>query len=189
MKSIFYSCLSVLLVISTSCGKEDRPITELEEETITNLTLTFSPNDGNSVAIFSYEDLGAESGLPPTISSEFLSTNTTYEMKVELLTRKTNPIKILTGKIRDEGVDYQVFMQVSPDNVFQTFEYTDQDMNGQPIGLNSNMVTSERFTSGTLKVSLIKNPDKSVPYIVGENLPVGIGGEKIIEATFDVVIQ
>ncbi len=181
--------LSFITLLSIGCGKEDAPTVDVRDEIITNLSLTFTPTDGSSVIIFAFEDLGNTSGLPPTQSSEPLAANTTYEIKAEFLTRANNATKILTGKIRDAGDAYQVFMSLSPDNVFQTFEYTDMDANAQPIGLTSEATTSERFTTGSLRITLIENPDKSLGYTIGDGVPSGVGGSVELDVTFDMIIQ
>jgi len=189
MKSTYFWLFSFLVFVSIGCGKEESPTIRLEDETITNLNLTFSPMNGSSVVVFSFEDLGNESGLPSTVSSSPLEIDTEYEIKAEVVTRLPGPLKILTGRIVDEGTDYQLFMSVTPDNVFQSFEYTDVDSNGQPIGINVRGTTSERFTAGLLRGTLIRNPDKSILYNIGEGVPSGIGGEVEIEAAFDIIIQ
>ena len=189
MKSIYFWLFSLVIILSIGCNKEEEPTIRLEDEAITNLNLTFSPTDGSSVVVFSFEDLGDASGLPSTVSSNPLEMGKEYEIKADLVSRETSPIKILTGKIRDAGTDYQLFMSVTPDNVFQSLEYTDMDSNGKPIGINVRGTTSDRFTTGLMKVTLIRNPDKSIIYEIGEGVPSGIGGVVEIEATFDVIIQ
>jgi|GEM_PF-842686 len=181
--------LVVIGLFLVGCGKDEPPAVDVRDETVTNLSLTFTPTDGSSVAIFAFEDLGDTSGLPPAQSSEPLAANTTYEIKAEFLTRNTSPVKILSGKIRDAGEDYQIFMSLSPDNVFQSFEYTDMDVNAQPIGLTTKATTSERFTTGSLRITLIENPDKSLGYLIGDGVPSGVGGTVELDVTFDMIIQ
>lgn len=178
-----------MILLSIGCGKEEAPTVDIRDESVTNLSLTFSPTDGSGVKIFAFEDLGDISGLPPTKSSEPLAANTTYEIKAEFLSRAVNPAKILTGKIVEAGDAYQVFLSLSPDNVFQSFDYNDMDANAQPIGIQTIATTSERFTTGSLRVTLIENPDKSLGYTIGDGVPSGIGGAVELDVTFDIVVQ
>ena len=192
MKYAYSLLFSLSILLSVSCGKEATPEIDLLDEPVTTLNLTFKPIDsGESVVIFSFEDLGNTSGVPASVSSDPLKTNTTYEVKADIVsrTRSAGSFKILTGAIDRAGTDYQLFMDVSPDNVFQDIAYTDMDSQGNPIGIETTVLTSERFTTGTLKVSLVQNPDKSVMYTIGNNVPNNTGGTVKLEAVFDLIIQ
>lgn len=192
MKYAYSLLFSLSILLAISCGKEAAPEIDLLDEPVTTLNLTFKPVDsGESVVIFSFEDLGNASGSPASISSEPLTRNTAYEVTAAIVSRgrSAGSFKILTGTIERAGTDYQLFMDISPDNVFQNIAYNDMDSQGNPIGIQTTILTSERFTTGSLKVTLIQNPDKSVSYTIGDSVPTTTGATTELEAVFDVIIQ
>ncbi len=192
MKYAYSLLFSLSILLTLSCGKESAPEIDLLDEPITTLNLTFSPiNSSEAVVIFAYEDLGNTSGAPASISSEPLAINTAYEVTAAIVSRgrSAGSFKILTGAIERAGTDYQLFIDVSPDNVFQEIAYTDMDDQGNPIGIQTTVLASERFTIGSLRVTLVQNPDKSVSYTIGDKVPTNAGGMVELEAVFDVIIQ
>ena len=183
-----------LLIISLSilgffsCGKEDRPIIDLESEIFTSFQMTFNPIGGGDVVIYGSEDLG-DVGIAMAAGSGPLMVNTTYDARLVLFNRKVTPNKNLTSSVQDEGTNYQVYAVVNPDNVFQAITYEDMDSNGNPLGFNMTFQTSEQFTIGNLGFTLKRGIDKSVPYVLGNTIPSQVGGEELIDVVFDVIVQ
>jgi hypothetical protein len=178
-----------LLISLAACSKDDSsPLYDLEQENFTNFQMNFNPVGGGDFIVFGFEDLG-NIGIPKAAANGALKTNTIYDARALFFNRSVLPNKNLTESIKETGTDYQLFVSYSPDNVFQTIEYEDLDQNGKPLGLNISFETNERFVSGNLRFQLIRNPDKSVAYTLGNPAPSNIGGEVLIDANFEVIVQ
>lgn len=190
---IYIFVCSILVLGSISCKKDGRndELIDLEQETFTSLQATFFPaGGGGNQIIMAYEDAtDGSSAVPTAASSGPLAVDTEYEMKVLLFNRAADPAKNLTTNVVDMGSDYQLYVTATPSNLFQSVEYLDLDANGQPIGLNMRFKTSERFSTGSVKVSFRKNPDKSIMVTAGNTVDNAVGGENLIDATFQVVVQ
>lgn len=180
--------LSVSILLSVSCGKEDRPVIDLETEQFTSFQMTFNPLGGGPQIIFGSEDLG-DLGIAMAASSGPLQVNTTYDARLVLFNRKVEPGKNLTESVKMDGANYQLYVEIDPDNVFQTISYEDMDDNGNPIGLNMTFETSERFTVGNLRFILKRGVDKSAAYLPGQPVPFSVGGESLIDVNFEVIVQ
>ena len=185
LSSIIISFLILLLI---SCRKETTSNINLENEEFTNFQMTFNPIGGGPQIIYGSEDLG-NLGIAQAASSGPLRTNTTYDARLVLFNRKVTPNKNLTESVRNEGINYQLYVETKPDNIFQTIEYLDMDDNGHPLGLNMSFKTSERFSIGNLRFILKKGVDKSLEYIPKNPVPAAAGGGTLIDVNFELVLQ
>lgn len=177
------------LLFILCCGKEGSASRiDLDDEKFTNFQITFNPVGGGDQIIFGYENI-ENVGVQQAAASGPLQVKTLYDARVVLFNRSVEPNKNLTESVIESGVDYQLYPIVQPDNIFQNIEYADMDDNGNPIGMNMSFETSERFVVGNLGFVLLRRGDKSARYIPGQELPVGIGGEVLVEANFEVVIR
>lgn len=190
---IYIFVLSILILGSMSCKKDggDEARIDLEQETFTSLQASFFPaGGGGNQIIMAYEDAtDGSAAVPTSASSGPLAMDTEYEMKILLFNRIADPAKNLTTSVVDMGADYQLYVTATPSSLFQSVEYLDLDANGQPVGLNMRFKTSERFSTGSVKVSFRKNPDKSIMVTAGNTVDNAVGGEVLIDATFQVVVQ
>jgi hypothetical protein len=175
--------IAILLLFSIgfiACEKED-PVIPNEEELITTLKLSFQPVGGGSTVEFSFQDLDGDGGDAPIITTGVLAPNTSYTCSLELLNELETPPEDITEEVEEEGDEHQLFYGISGADL--SFTYTDQDANGNPIGLLTSSMTGEAST-GTLKVILRHQPTKP-----NDGNPDNAGGETDIEVTFDVVIR
>ena len=182
-----YLMFALLLtgVLFTSCDDDD-PQPENEEEVITTLTMTFAPDGGGTPVTFQFKDVDGDGGNAPTITNGTLAANTTYNVSLELLNESETPVEDITEEIKDEDDEHQFFFQVSGD-LNLSFAYADADGNGNPVGLETVMLTSGP-SSGTLRVTLRHEPDKSASGVNTGDI-TNAGGETDIEVDFDVTIQ
>ena len=179
--------LSILL-ISSACKKD--PVLPNPEELITTLIYTLTPvGPEGSTVILTFRDLDGDGGNAPVITytgpgGDSLVTGVTYTGVIELLNESTNPVTNITEEIEAEDEDHQFFYTFN--GLHATVEYTDQDNEGLPVGLNTTLNASGPG-SGTLTITLRHLPDKSAAG-VSDGLINNAGGETDIEVTFFQII-
>ncbi len=160
----------------TACEKDDDDDEEEEVELITTLELTF--DDGSTTQAFTFQDLDGDGGNAPSIDDITLSSNTTYNVSIRLANDSETPSEDITAEVMEEDLDH-IFIFTPGAGLNLSAQITDQDSNGAPIGLSSQMVTLGAST-GTLNVKLKHEADKSSPATTGET---------DIDVTFNVTIQ
>lgn len=175
--------LLAAVVLFSQCNTEE-PEPENEEELITTMTLTFSPQAGGQDVVFSIFDEDGDGPAAPEYTNGVLSTNTTYSVSLEV--RNDEEDEDITVEIEEEDEEHQFFFQISSALDLE-FDYADQDGDGNPIGLSTIFVAGNA-SSGTLTVTLRHEPNKTAQG-VASGLIANAGGETDIEATFDVVIE
>ncbi|MFT4522988.1 MAG: hypothetical protein ACI8ZN_001940 [Bacteroidia bacterium] len=180
--------LGILFTLFISACKEDvpeDPIIPNEEEVITSLNFTLTPEGGGTPVVLSFKDLDGDGGNAPAISEGTLVANTTYNGSLELLKELETPAEDITKEIEEEGVDHQFFFKTSVSGV--NFAYNDMDANGNPIGL-STILTTNGAGSGTITVTLRHEPKKDASGVSSGDM-TNAGGETDIEVTFNVEVQ
>lgn len=176
---------AIAFLTASSCEKED-PVIPNEEEIITTLTLTLTPDGGGDAVVLSFKDLDGEGGNDPVVTGGTLSPETVYNGTLSLLNETTTPAEDITEEIREEDEEHQFFFQSSQD-LLLTSTYLDFDSNNQPVGLSVSMTTGQAST-GQLTVILRHEPAKSASG-VADGDPTNAGGETDIEVAFDITIE
>ncbi len=155
-----FAILTASLLIFAGCSEDDPtqpPDGPGDEEVITTVTLTLTPQGGGNQVIAQWQDLDGDGGNAPTIGSMTLNAGATYDGSITLLNEQESPAENVTEEIEDEDDEHQFYytpMGGIANSV--TVNITDQDGNGLPIGL-SYTVTVNAGTSGqtgTLDVKL-----------------------------------
>ncbi len=179
--------LASLLGLLSSCGKEDSELTNANQiKIITTVVITLSPEDESEDVVLRFEDLDGNGPAPAQITNATLQDSLCYRVSVLFRNATTDPVTDVTGKIRTEAEEYQVFYQFEPDlNV--TLAYTDSDRNGNPLGLASRLCT---LAEGSVEFTLTlrHQPDKNGLDVSDGDLS-NAGGETGIKATFDLTVQ
>ena len=181
---IAFALLSALFFLP-ACQNEDDPVIPNEEELITTLLLTMTPESGGESVVWTFRDLDGDGGEAPVITAEPLAANTEYITTIQLLNETATPAENITGEVRAEDEEHQFFYLTS----FGTdliITYQDQDANGNPVGIETSFSVGAPGT-GTLNILLIHKPDKTAPG-VAVGLPDQAGGETDIEVVFPVEI-
>ena len=163
----------------------DSPEPINEEEVITSMTVTLTDPDG-TIKQFQVIDDDGNGPNVPQFSADDLDANTVYAGSVELLNELEDPVEDITEKLAEEDLDYQLFY-VPSGGLDVDLEYLDEDLNGNPVGLDFELTTGDA-SSGNLTVTLVHEGNKDAAG-VSEGDPSNAGGETDIEATFDVVIN
>lgn len=178
--------LSGILVLNACDNKDPEPTNE--EELITTVKATFAPVGGGAAITATWKDLDGSGGNAPTVSSITLTKNTTYNVTLEILNEQANPTEDLTKEILSEAEAHQFFFQTT-NNIGQ-ITYDDTDKNGKPVGVKSKFATSSAAGTGTWKVILRHQPDKTATGVATGDI-ANAKGETDIETTppFSITIQ
>lgn len=185
MTKKYLNMMLVLIAILTTigCGKDD-PVIPNEEELITTLNYTLTPNGGGTAVTLGFKDLDGDGGDDPVITGGTLAANQSYVGSLVLLNEAESPSENITTEIAEEDEDHQFFFLSSASNI--NIAYDDADMDGNPIGLRTILTTGDAG-SGTIRIVLRHEPDKSASG-ASEGEITNAGGETDIEVTlpFDV---
>ncbi|GAA4341808.1 hypothetical protein [Flaviaesturariibacter amylovorans] len=167
-----------------SCKKDNDDGETNDEEVITTLELTFTPQGGGTALTFDYDDPDGPGGSNPTTDAISLAPNTTYNVSARILNKLANPDEDLTGEVEEESEAHR-FYYVPAGNV--TVTNLDTDGAGLPLGLASTWTTGAAGAA-TVQVTLRHYPGN--PPNKAANDPVNSPKSATdIEASFPVTIQ
>ena len=169
----------------TSCGDDEDPDIENEQEVITTLSYTLTPDGGGTAVVLNFTDLDGDGGNAPVITGGTLAANTTYTGSMELLNETEDPAEDVTVEIAEEDDEHQFFFSTTVAGL--SVGYTDQDDDGNPIGLASSLTTGAAGT-GNLTVILRHEPNKDGAGVSDGDIAEA-GGETDIEVTFPIDVQ
>ena len=175
--------LALISIFFVSCSSDDdTPDPVNEEELITTMTVTLTPQAGGGDITLQSQDLDGDGPNPPVVTvSGPLSANTTYSGTVVLLNETENPAEDITQEVAEEDEEHQFFYLVS--GAISGVTYTDQDGNGNPVGITFELTTGDAGTA-TLNVTLRHEPKKP-----NDGTLADAGGETDITQTFTVTVQ
>ena len=177
-KCSMYALLAIAMV---GCSDDDTPEVINEEEVISTVILTLTPESGEDVILMT-QDLDGDGPDDPviTISGSFAE-NTQYEGAVRFLNETETPAEEITEEVEEEADEHQVFYTTTDGLNIQT-EYLDFDDNDNPLGLLITLTTGAA-SQGSLTVTLRHEPLKP-----NDGLD-SAGGETDITTSFDVTIE
>jgi hypothetical protein len=168
------------------CSNDDDPIVINEEEVITTIKATLVPQNGGTTVILESKDLDGDGPNEPvvTVSGDFLQ-NTTYVGTLKVLNEIESPSEDITIEILEEDEEHQFFFLFT--NSIATASYSDQDDNGNPIGVQFNMVTTNQGT-GDFTITLRHQPNKEGANVITGDI-TNAGGETDIQVTFNISVN
>ena len=180
--------LSMLFITSCEKDEPEDPIIPNEEEVITTLNFTLTPESGTPI-ILSFRDLDGDGGNEPIISDGTLASGMSYIGSMELLNDLEDPAEDITLVVAAEELEHQFFYETSfPTELSDVnIAYNDLDEEFNPIGLSTVLTTGE-MGSGTITVTLRHEPNKDAAGVSSGDI-ANAGGETDIEVTFNVEIQ
>ena len=184
----YYSLLLFAgLALFTACDDEEPigPGGGGEEEIITTLTYTLTPQSGGDVVTLNFEDLDGNGGNAPTITGGTLAANTTYTGAITLLNASKTPAENITEEIEEEDDEHQFFFNSTVDGL--TVAYDDADDDGNPVGLQTEVTTGDA-ASGDLTVILLHEPAKDAEGVADGDID-NADGDTDIDVTFPVTVQ
>lgn len=171
------------LCIIPSCSPDDE-LPE-EEEVITEVIWTLTPQGGGEVVTFTFLDADGEGGNDPVVTGGNLVANTTYDGSITLSNTIESPAEDITSEVAAEDKEHQFFFSTTIAGL--TIAYADADGDSNPVGLE-NTVTTTDAGQGTLSLVLRHEPDKNAAGVSDGDI-TNAGGETDIEVTFDVEVQ
>ncbi len=174
------------LILFPGCDP-DEPMVDNEEELITTVRYILTPimADGVDVATFSFVDEDGDGGNDPIITVSNLKANVSYSGSIELLNESVAPSVNITEEIEAEKEDHQFFYKSSLSDV--TIEYEDEDANGNPVGLMTELNAGIPAT-GTLTIVLRHEPVKDAPGVQSGDI-TNAEGSTDIEINFPLTIE
>ncbi len=178
MKTTKTLAIFMVLSILYSC-KQDDPEIPHEEELITTLTYTLTPEGGGNKVVSVYKDLDADGTThQPEITNGTLAASTTYDGVITLSNEAEDPSEDITAEIKEEIDEHQFFFTKTPNGL--TVSYSDEN-----LGLATKLITDASYSGGTLTIVLKHEPNKTASGVT-INDPTNAGGETDIEATFEL---
>ncbi len=185
LKNLSIAIITLLFI--TSCSSDDdAPAPVVEEEVITTMTITLTPDGGGTPVIMQTRDTDGDGPNVPVVTDPVtLAANTTYNGSIELLNELESPAENITEEVEEKDDEHQFFFQAT--NSIATFAYSDKDGNDNPVGLSFTLTTGSAGT-GTVTVTLIHEPVKDASGVSDGNI-ANAGGEEDIAETFNVSVQ
>ncbi|GAB4240026.1 MAG: hypothetical protein Tsb0034_16330 [Ekhidna sp.] len=173
MKNYLILGLLATSTLLTSCGDDDVPPEENDEEQITRVTLTFTPSGGGSAVTAVWFDADGEGTGEPTIEEIDLAANTAYNLSIELEnTLADDPEEQnITEEVKEEDDEHMFFFGFTS-GVFTSpsgdgnigagsrndpMNYLDDD-GVNPLGLLTSWETGSATSGATFTVILKHQP-------------------------------
>ena len=191
-----YALLFSVSLVFTACNDDDVPPEENEEETITDVTLTFTPTTGAPVTA-TWEDADGEGAGDPELTPITLAANTTYTLTIDLV-NAINPDdpESITEEIEEEDDEHMFFFSwtdglfsdptgdgnLGAGNRAEAVNYEDEDDAGFPLGLETTWTTGDA-TTGEFRVVLKHQPD------IKSATSDSTDGESDVDITWEATVQ
>jgi hypothetical protein len=180
--------LATLLLVS--CGDDPEPANE--EELITTLTVTLTPQGGGVTVTMTFRDLdGPGSGIPEYIysgggSAAVLAVGTTYDAGITLLNETETPAENVTEEIEEEADEHLFCFNTTLGGLTITYADTEADYlaggSSKVVGLATTWTTGSTPENGTVTIILRHQPGTKTGDCPGS-------GETDIEVTFNVSVK
>ena len=176
--------LFALLFISSfafsSCSDDHDDDHGSEGELIT--TVTYTLTSGTDIVTLIFTDLTGGSLDDATYDvSGPLTANTTYTGVIKLENATESPAEDITLEVKAEGDEHEFFYATGIAGL--AVEKTDMDGNGNPIGIETSVVTG---TSGAGTMTIVLKHEPTKP---NNGTSAGAGGSTDIEVTFNISVQ
>ncbi len=188
MKNLKFIALLVIPVLfTTACDNDEAPVNE--EEVITTVRVTLV--GGGQTIILESKDLDGDGPNAPVltpIGGATLVAGTTYTGTTTFLNELESPADNITLEVQEEGVEHQVFYQLPTALGTITYNPTDVDANGKPIGLSFNLVAGTSGSTGNLTITLRHEPNKTASGVSGGDI-TNAGGSTDAAVTFSVAVN
>lgn len=158
----FISALFCLTLITsfTSCSDDDDPEEVLEEELITDVTLTFinNANATDTVVLASVAPDGQDGASTETITGSFTA-GATYSLNLEITNETEDPADdVLNDDIIPEGDEHFFTYAVSSIDLTMTRDTDDEEgSDGTALGVNTTW-TAGAASSGNIQIILTHEP-------------------------------
>jgi hypothetical protein len=183
MKKVqFLATLFFTGVMLTGCSDDNDPPELInEEEVITTLTVTLTPNATGTAVTLQTRDLDGDGPNAPVVTViGNLTAGATYTGRIVLLNETKSPAEDITLEVEEEADEHQFFYTFAGLNA--TAVATNNDANGNPLGTQFTL-TAGTASTGSLTFTLRHEPKKPNTGLADA------GGETDISASFNISIQ
>ncbi|MEN0049455.1 MAG: hypothetical protein AAF806_20515 [Bacteroidota bacterium] len=188
--SFIVTILSTCILLF-SCQKESsKPVNSLKS--INTLIYTLTPENGGEEVVLSFQDLDGEGGNVPNIKTDALMSNTIYKGEIELWNFPNDGtgldnrlIKSISAEVKESAANHQFFFSSGINGL--NFDYEDEDVNGDPLGLFTQIATG-KIDTGTINIVLRYLPNKSARGVANGDI-TNAGGATDIEVSFEVEVR
>lgn len=163
---LIFSLISVATLLS--CGDDDLPPLENEEEIIDKVTLTFTPTSGSPIVVTATDPDG-EGVMDMSPDSEInLTSGIVYTL--QLTFENTVEGEDITEEVEEEGDEHMIFFAFTSgifsnptgdgnmDNRTDPLNYNDEDSNGNELGLSTSWTGGSASTGGNFRIVLMHQP-------------------------------
>ena len=185
MKNLqLYTTVPFATLFMVACSDDDgnAPLPVNEEELITPMTITLTPEGGGADITLQTRDLDGDGPNPPVVTvSGNLTAGVSYDGVIKLLNETENPPDDITLEVEGESDEHQ-FFYTRAGGLNVATGYSNFDNNGNPLGTEFKL-SSNVPSSGTLTFTLRHEPTKP------NNGLSSAGGETDIAATFNITVQ
>ena len=180
-KLLSFLMLGSIFLLSCS-SDDDNPDPVNEEELITTMTVTLTPQGGGTTITLQSQDLDGDGPNAPVITvSGNLAANATYNGGIVLLNEAESPAENITEEVEEEAEEHQFIFSIA--GALTAVDYTDADGNGNPVGLTFTLETGDAG-AGSITITLRHEPTKP-----NDGTLAGAGGETDIAQSFQVTVE
>lgn len=172
----------LIALITVGCEKEETPVIPMGEtlEQVTTWRMLMFSNQIQPTQLSS-RDLDGDGPDEPVISGGRAAANTVFRGQIELFDETMFPELEVNEFILNNSASYQLFFVGN--GIDLTVTYSDEDINGNPIGLDTQITTGDP-AEGSITIILRANPTKN-----SSNNPTAAGGETVGEVTIPLTIE
>lgn len=155
------------LMLASACSKDkdtpENPPNPNEEELVTTAVLVFTDaTDSALSSTFVFRDIDGPGGnAPEQFDTIQLQGNHTYFLQLYLLDETQTPAADISQEVLEEGDEHQFFF-AAEGGIQMNTTYLDQDVDGNPIGLLSQVETGTPG-QGAFRVVLKHQPGVKAP--------------------------
>ena len=167
-----YFLLLLFVGLMVGCGDDMKPEVNEEEEEISEVVLTFTPDSGEDAVVATWLDPDGEGSAAPMIEEIELEEGVTYTLTMTFANTLGTTAEDITSEIQAEAEEHMFFFAFTDgsftdpagdgnvDNRSDAVNYNDTDTNGLPVGLSTTWTAGEHTeTEGEFRVVLKHQPD------------------------------
>jgi hypothetical protein len=190
-------------------GHDDHDDHDHENEIISTVELTFTPDGGGTPLVFEFDDPDGDGGMSGVAETIELAAGTDYTLGIRFVNGLEDPPEDLTGEIEEEAEEHIILFggdvsgpssSTSPALLVHAYADVESDYGPNavgedlPVGLR-NTITADSAGTGEFRVVLRHLPDvNDVPqksadlpelFANGEALP----GSVDVDVKFELVVQ
>lgn len=174
----YYLLLLFAAGLIMSCSDDDEPMMPMdmddeEEEEISQVVLTFTPDNGEDAVVAIWLDADGDGSAAPSIDAIELAEGVGYTLDITLTNTLGSTDEDITSEILEEADEHQFFFSFTDgifsdpsgngnvDNRNDPINYNDQDSNGLPLGLSTAWTAGGHTDNpGEFNVVLKHQPDE-----------------------------